>query len=222
MNTARAPAVNRGRSFLCTAFEKYIMVFAGQFRLEPIPQLVKGTDIRPACDVVLRQPAHHLAPGHFAHGALFDDLAVLMLTEGAGEEADGLGQMWFHRAAVFLGGQVEHKIRFRSKLAGQSIAPEFVQIAAVTHRQLCLHLQPVGGHAVEGPQQAVESGQNEQMLAEIVQLGRLHHPRGHVLVLDAFIGDDGGGEAPAQIHGGQPLCVQLGNGVVAFPEGLQF
>ena len=38
-----------------------------------------------------------IAP-HFAHGALFDDLAVLMLTEGAGEEADGLGQMWFHRA----------------------------------------------------------------------------------------------------------------------------
>ena len=58
------------------------------------------------------------------------------------------------------------------------------------------------------------------MLLEIVQLGRLHHPGGHVLVLDALVGEDGGGEAAAQIHGGQPLHVPLGDGVVTLPKGL--
>ncbi len=59
------------------------------------------------------------------------------------------------------------------------------------------------------------------MFPEIVQLGRFHHAWGHILVLDALVGYDGGGKMPAQIHGGQPLYVQLGNGVIALPEGLQ-
>ena len=44
MNTARAPAVSRGRSFLCTAFEEYAVTFVGHLRLKPVSQLVKRPD----------------------------------------------------------------------------------------------------------------------------------------------------------------------------------
>ena len=60
-----------------------------------------------------------------------------------------------------------------------------------------------------------------QVLPEVVQVGRLHHAGGHVAVLDALIGDDRRGEAATKIHLFQPLRVQLGDGIVAFPEGLQ-
>ena len=44
---------------------------------------------------------------------------------------------------------------------------------------------------------------------------RLHHTGGHVAVLN------GRGEAAAQVHALQPLYVLPGDGVAAFPEGLQ-
>lgn len=56
-----------------------------------------------------------------------------------------LGRWGLHRAAVFLGGQVEHEICFSGERLGQGAAPEFVQIRAAVHRQLGLHFQPVGG-----------------------------------------------------------------------------
>ena len=37
---------------------------------------------------------------------------------------------------------------------------ELIQIPAAVHRQLCLHLKPVGCHAVEGTQQTVEAGED--------------------------------------------------------------
>ena len=60
-------------------------------------------------------------------------------------------------AAVFLEVKVQHEISLGGKLTGQGVAPELLQIPVAVYRQLCLHLQPVGGHAVEGPQQAVDS-----------------------------------------------------------------
>ena len=59
------------------------------------------------------------------------------------------------------------------------------------------------------------------MLPEVVQVGRLHHAGGHVAVLDALVGENRRSEITAQVHLLQPFHVQLGNGVIALPEGLQ-
>ena len=45
-------------------------------------------------DVVFRHEAHHLAAGHFAHGGLFNEFAVLFLGEYAGDEAEVFGEMF--------------------------------------------------------------------------------------------------------------------------------
>ena len=58
------------------------------------------------------------------------------------------------------------------------------------------------------------------MLPEVVQVARLHHAGRHIAVLDALVGEDGRGEAAAQVHVLQPLRVQTGNGVIAPPESL--
>ena len=60
------------------------------------------------------------------------------------------------------------------------------------------------------------------MLPEVVQVRRLHHPRGHIAVLDALIGENGRGQAAVQVHVPQPLHIQPGDGVIAFPDRLQF
>ena len=59
------------------------------------------------------------------------------------------------------------------------------------------------------------------MLLEELVLTCLKHPRGHGLVLDAHIGQEGGGEPPLQVHGPQPLHIEGGNGVVALPQLLE-
>ena len=59
--------------------------------METIAQLVKGPEILRVFDFMLRYPAHHLAPGHFALGALLNDLAAFALAEGAGNKADTPG-----------------------------------------------------------------------------------------------------------------------------------
>ena len=59
------------------------------------------------------------------------------------------------------------------------------------------------------------------MLLEELVLPRLKHPRGHGLVLDAHVGQEGRGEAPLQVHGPQPLHIEGGNGVAALPQLLE-
>ena len=78
-------------------------------------------------------------------------------------------------AAVFLGGKVQHKICFRGCLASQFRTPEIIQIPVAVHGQPGLHLQPVGRHAVKGPEQAIKSGQNTQMLPYVGELVGLKH-----------------------------------------------
>ena len=187
-----------------------------------IPQVVKLPDVRRFRDVVFRQPADHLAPGHFAHGPLFHDFAPLPLAEGAADQADIFRQVGLHRPAVLLGGQVQHEVRLLRQPPGQLIAPKGVQVLTAVHRQLCLHLQPVGRHAVKGPQQAVTAGDDTQILLDEVILLRFKHAGGHVLVLDALIGQHSRGQTAAQVHSRQPLHVQGRDGIVALPEGLQF
>ena len=113
---------------------------------------------------------------------------------------DGFGQMGFHRSAVLFRSQIQDKVCLGGQLAGQTIAPELVQVPKTVRRQLGLHLQAVGGHAIEGPQQAVEAREDAQMFPEVVQVGGLHHAGGHVAVLDALVGDDRRGEAAAQVQ----------------------
>ena len=128
--------------------------------------------------------------------------------------------MSLHRLAVLLGSQIQHKIRLRDQLPGQAAAPELIQVLAAVHRQLCLHFQPVGGHAVEGPQQTIEAREDAQVLPEVVQVSRLHHAGGHVAVLNALVGENRRSEITAQVHLSQPLYVQFGDGVIALPEDL--
>ena len=59
------------------------------------------------------------------------------------------------------------------------------------------------------------------MFLYIVQLCPIKDAGGHVLVLDALIGQQGGGEAALQVHMGQPLQIEGGDGVIALPQLLQ-
>ena len=59
------------------------------------------------------------------------------------------------------------------------------------------------------------------MLLDIFQLPLRERAGGHVLVLDAVIGQDGGGQAMAQVHALQPLRVHRRDGVIALPKGFQ-
>ena len=105
--------------------------------------------------------------------------------------------MSLHRFAVLLGGQIQHYVCLRGQLSGQAATPKLIEIPAAVHRQLCLHFQPVGGHAVEGPQQTIEAREDAQVLPEVVQVSRLHHAGGHVAVLNALVGEDGWGQVLA-------------------------
>ena len=143
-------------------FEKYKVVFLRQLPMETIAQLVKGPEVFRVFDFMFRHPAHYLAPGHLALGALLNNLAALSLTEGAGDKVDILGQMGFHRFAVLLGGQVQYEISLGRQLPGQTVSPKLIQVPEAVNRQLGLRFQPVGGHAVEGPQQSVEAGEDNE------------------------------------------------------------
>ena len=59
------------------------------------------------------------------------------------------------------------------------------------------------------------------MLPHIIQLPIGKHAGRHVLVLYPLIGQDGGRQSPAQIHGFQPLKIQRSDLVVTFPQGFQ-
>ena len=188
---------------------------------EGVAQPVEGFQLLRLLDVMLRHPADHLSPGHLAHGALFHHLAVLLLAKGAGEEGNGGGQVGGDRFAVLLGGQIDHQIGLSGQGRCQLIPPEGVQILVAVHLQGSGHLQPVGGHPVEGAQQSVKAGEDAQMFLHIVQLLPLEDAGGHVLVLDALIGQQGRGEVLLQVHVGQPLQVKGGDGIVALPQLLQ-
>ncbi len=89
------------------------------------------------------------------------------------------------------------------------------------HSQPGLHFQPVGGHAVKGAKQAVEAGQDAQVLSQIIQMALFHNPWGHIAVGDALIAHNSGGEPVVEVHPGQPLHIESGNSIVAFPQLLQ-
>ena len=129
--------------------------------------------------------------------------------------------MRLHRATVLPGGQIQDEIRLAAQPPGQPVPPKAVEIPAAVHRQLRLHLQPVRRHAVKGTQQSVKAGENPQTFPEVVQRPRLHHSRRHVAVLNTLVGQKGGGEAAAQVHPLQPFYILTGDGVAAFPQGLQ-
>ena len=59
------------------------------------------------------------------------------------------------------------------------------------------------------------------MVLEVVQSLGLQHAGGHVLVLDALVGQNGRGEVALQFHVLQPLHVEAGDGVVAAPQLLE-
>ena len=46
----------------------------------------------------------------------------------------------------------------------QRIAPEIVEIGMPVHGRLRLHSRPIGHHAVQGLEDAIEPGENTQML----------------------------------------------------------
>ena len=83
------------------------------------------------------------------------------------------------------------------------------------HSQPGLHFQPVGGHAVKGAKQAVEAGQDAQVLSQIIQMALFHNPWGHIAVGDALIAHNSGGEPVVEVHPGQPLHIESGNSIVA-------
>ncbi len=98
-----------------------------------------------------------------------------------------------HRPAVLLGGQVHHQAGLSGQRSGQPVSPEGVQIRAAVHRQTGLHLQAVGRHAVEGAEHAIKAGEDAQMFLKIGELAGLKDAGGHVLILDALIGEQGAG-----------------------------
>mgnify|MGYP003376509832 CR=1 FL=1 len=59
------------------------------------------------------------------------------------------------------------------------------------------------------------------MRLEVGQSAPVQDAGGHIAVLDALIGENGGSELPVQVHAGQALQVEGGNGVVAFPQRLE-
>ncbi len=169
----------------------------------------------------LRHKAHQLPAGHLAQGPLLNDPAVFFLAEHARHQPRPRRQMTGHTHAVLLGGQIDHTVRPGENLPGDGAAPEAVQVRRPVHRELRLHLQPVGRHAVEGPQKPVKAGQDIQVLLHIVQLRLGKHAGSHILILDALVGQKGRRQIPAQIHGLQTPDIQAGNLVIAPPQGLQ-
>ena len=187
----------------------------------PIPSAGTGLQLLRGRDAVLRQPAHHLPPRHFAPGPFFNNSALLCLSEYAGNPSDRLGQMGLHGFAVLLGCQIQHKVRLRGQLPGQTAAPELIQVPAPVHCQPGLHLQPVRNHPVKGPQQSVKTGEDAQMFPKIIQVCRFHHPGRHIAVLDTLISEDGRSKTAAQVHMLQPFHVLPCDCIVTLPEGPQ-
>lgn len=109
---------------------------------EAVAQPVKGLKGFRLLHIVFRHPAHHLAPGHLAHGALFHHFISFQLAEGAGQHLDMDGQVGEYRLAVFLGGQVDHQVGLSRQGVGQlvpqkayrSLAPSTDRGAAISSR----------------------------------------------------------------------------------------
>ena len=137
----------------------------------------------------------HVPPGHFAQGSLLHNFAPLLLAKYAGEEGDGRGQVGRHSPAVFLGGQVDDQVSLLAQGPRQSVSPKFIEVLAAVHRQLGTHLQPVRGHPVKGPQQAVKSREQTQTLGHVIQLLLGEDPRGHAAVLNALVSQQSRGQA---------------------------
>ena len=67
--------------------DKYKHIVIGTKRIKTVVQSVEGLNLLRVRDLIFRHEAHHLTPGHLAHGTLFYDLAILFFTEYAGDEA---------------------------------------------------------------------------------------------------------------------------------------
>ena len=59
------------------------------------------------------------------------------------------------------------------------------------------------------------------MFLEKGVLAGFKYPGGHGLVLDSHVGQQSGRKAGLRIHGPQPLHIEGGDGVAAFPQGLE-
>lgn len=59
------------------------------------------------------------------------------------------------------------------------------------------------------------------MLPQISKRAGFQHARGHILVLDALVGQDRRGQGPVQIHPLKAFDVQRRDAVIAFPKRFQ-
>ena len=115
-----------------------------------IIQSVKVLDFLGICDLIFRHITDHFASGHLTHGALFDYLSVLFLSENTGDITDILRQVFGNANAVFFGSQIEDSVRFIKEGFGKPITPVAVKVFALPYPQLRLHFQPVGCYTVKG------------------------------------------------------------------------
>ena len=79
--------------FVCGVTKEDVSIVVRSGFSEAVVQTVKRLDLFRGGDLIERHEAHHLAPGHFAHGSLFDHLSVLFLPKYAGDETDGIRQV---------------------------------------------------------------------------------------------------------------------------------
>ena len=171
--------------------------------------------------MALCQVSDHLASGHFAKSRLFPNPAVLFFAKNTGDKPNPSGKVRNNTAAVLFACEIENHVGIFGKRKGQGIAPESVQVAGASHRQFGLHFQPVRRHAVKGAEQAVKAGKNPQVFLDIIQLVISKHARRHILVLNAFIGENCRSEIGTQVGLPQPVGVLTCQGFAAFPKGAQ-
>ena len=70
--------------------------------------------------------------------------------------------------AVFLGSQVEDHGIILVELLVNFFSPEFIKALILKGRQGALHFQAVGHDPVKGAKAAVKTGQNAQVLIQVV------------------------------------------------------
>ena len=76
--------------FCVTVAQKHKGILIRPRGIKAILQPIKSLDLLRVFHPVFCQKANHFAPGHLAHGSLFDHFAVLFLAKHAGDKADML------------------------------------------------------------------------------------------------------------------------------------
>jgi hypothetical protein len=204
-----------------------VSVSASEGPVQPVSALAEPHELLDLLSVRLGAPPNKGPAGRLGLGRTLDKAPVRRadLPKDAGDNRYARApRPGNNRLGVLLRRHVHNGACASAEKGVQyPLAPVVVEVAMPVHGELGLHLQSIEHHAIKRAENPVHSRDNPQVTGEPPQLAGGHDLRRKVLVLDAHVREDGGGEQArfsrhVLCHCGKPLPVGAREGVAAAPD----